>query len=663
MISIVQPRSLLPTLGLLLLAALAAASWPAPLAAQDDPVPLEGLIVTTSPTPRPLAAVASHVTVLEGETLRRSGVASVADALREVAGVAVSRGGSFGAATSLFLRGAESDHVQVLVDGVPVNQPGGSFDFAGLTLEHVERIEVVRGPMSALYGSDAVAGVVHVITRTGKGGLRGWADARFGSYGRSDRAAGVDGGSGAASWAVALGRYATDGILPFNNRHENTVLSATVRLMPDEVSRAEVFVRVAERVYHFPTDGSGVPTDRNAFTFGDETTVGLSARRTVGGRWRIAARVSVHETDGGTEDGPDGPADTLGFYGFTSLDHVRRAAADVSASLLLGRTVATLGAELEEQRQRSFTESLSEFGPSAERSEYERDNRAGYVHVTHDGARTSWSLGARLEDNQRHGTTGTWQAGLTWSARPDTRIRVAAGRGVKEPTFFETYATGFARGNPELAPERSRSVEVGADQSLAEGRVRLRGTLFRQTFDDLIQYTATPASEGDPNFFNVAAARASGLELSVDAAARGAHASASWTWLHSEVLDAGFDEGPDATFVPGEPLLRRPEHRLAARAGWSAGRASIDAGVTLTGSREDRDFSQFPARRVKLDRYVTVDVAGEVRVSEGRGALPAATLTLQVDNLLDEDYREVMGFDAPGRAFYVGARVSLGGAR
>ena len=137
--------------------------------AQEDVFLLDGIVVTTSPTPRSIEAVSSHVTVLSGQELRAEGISSVSDALRREASLDIVRSGSFGGQTSLFLRGGESDHTLVLVDGVQVNEPGGFFDFSSLTTDNVERIEVVRGPSSALYGSDAVAGVIHIVTRVGRG--------------------------------------------------------------------------------------------------------------------------------------------------------------------------------------------------------------------------------------------------------------------------------------------------------------------------------------------------------------------------------------------------------------------------------------------------------------------------------------------------------------
>ncbi|HSM59365.1 MAG TPA: TonB-dependent receptor plug domain-containing protein, partial [Longimicrobiales bacterium] len=338
-----------------------------PARAQENPIELEGLVVTGSPTPRPFDAVTTHVTVLEGEELRARGVSRVLDALREVPGVQLVQGGSPGSITSVFLRGGESDYVLVLVDGVQVNQPGGAFDFSSLGTADVERIEVVRGPASALYGSDAVAGVIHVITRTGSGPVRGSVRARAGSFGAREGSVAISGGSQRTGYGLTLARTSGDGILELNNGHRSTVLTGAVRFRPDDGTAGRLSVRLTERVYHFPTDGVGNVVDANAFTFEDQASVGVSLNRRLAGRLDLQAIVGVNGTDGGTDDAPDGPADTLGTVGFTSLDHVRRTSADVRANLRIAGGVATLGWELEEERQRSFTETRGDFGTSSDR--------------------------------------------------------------------------------------------------------------------------------------------------------------------------------------------------------------------------------------------------------------------------------------------------------
>ncbi len=621
---------------------------------QEVPFELEGFIITASPMPRALGDVARSVTVLDGEELRAGGVTLLSDALAGVPGVAVVRGGSFGAATSVFMRGGESDYVQVLVDGVQVNQPGGSFDFAGLTLENVERIEVVRGPASALYGSDAMAGVIQIVTRTGRGAPSGELSVRGGSYGRREGSVRIEGGGSASRWSLAVGSLHTDGVLSRNNSFDNTVLSANVRLVPDGATRAGVALRLADRTYHFPTDGSGAVTDENAFTHGDEASIAVTASRRVSRGVELRGGVTLAQTDGGTEDEADSPADSLGYWGFTSLDHVRRATADVRADLRLGAFTGSLGAEIERQEQRSFSESLSQWGNTTGRSENARDNRAGYVHVTGRSGATSFAAGARMEDNERFGRFTSWSAEAAWRALPDTRLRAAAGRGVKEPTFYENFATGWVVGDPDLAPERTRSLEVGLEQTLADGRVRLRATAFEQRFRDLIQYVARPVSPSAPNFANVAGAEARGVELDGEARLGPVHASADWTWLRTEVVDAT-DEEEGAEFLEGSRLLRRPTHTVAFHASLLSRRGTLRADLRVVGEREDRDYSAWPTRRVALPRHAVLDIGVEMPVGD-------VTLALRAENLLDERYEEVFGFPAPGRGVYVGGKVTFGGS-
>ncbi|MDP2958067.1 MAG: TonB-dependent receptor [Longimicrobiales bacterium] len=625
-----------------------------PVSPQETPFILEGLVITASPTPRAAGDVARLVTVLDGAELRAAGLTHLADALRGVPGLAVVRGGSFGAATSVFMRGGESDHVQVLVDGVQVNQPGGAFDFSGLTLESVERIEIVRGPASSLYGSDAMAGVIHVITRSGRGATRGDVSFRAGSFGRREGTLRIEGGGPSSGWALALERLRAEGVLRRNNDFANTALTANARLAPDSSTRVSVALRFADRVYHFPTDGAGAVTDDNAFTYGDESSVAVSASRRVSSAVEVVGTVTLAQHDGGTDDQPDSAADTLAYYGFTSLDHVRRATADLRLNVYGGPGVATVGVEWEQQRQRSFSESLSQWGPAAGRSERDRGNRAGYAHVTGARGALSFAAGGRLEDNDAFGRVASWNAEAGWQATPTTRVRASVGRAVKEPTFFENFAAGWVRGNPDLSPERAGSVEAGVERILAGGRLLVRGSWYEQRFRDLIQYLASPSSETDPNFVNVAEAAARGSEVGVEVREGSLRAGADWSWLLTEVVDAGVDEGPGADFVRGSRLLRRPTHTLNLHGSWAAAAGTVRVDVRGVGERDDRDFSAYPARRVELPRYATVDVGVEVPVARLR-------LAFRAENLLGARYEEVAGFPAPGRGFYLGGRVTFGG--
>lgn len=668
------PLSRLPLFRLLALLAILPLSLSRPAAAQEveDTVAVEGLIVTATPVPLPEGALGRHISVLQGEKLRAMGITRVTDALRTQAGMTLARNGSYGAATSLFIRGGESDYVQVMIDGISINQPGGSINLAGLTTESVERIEIVRGPASALYGSDAVAGVVNIITRAGTDGEGpvGTLTVRGGTYDRLDGSAEVRGGGESASYGVSLAHYATDGILDFNNRHENAVLNGTAEFRLDERSRARLTARLTDRTYNFPTDFTGAAVDINQATFSEANTVGVEVGRRLGdvdggpGAVDLRALVSLHDEETGFDDPPDSPADTLGFFGFQSLNDIRRSSADLRASWVATENATlTLGGEFEHQRLRSFTQSFSQFGDSDDRSEHSRTNKAGYLHGIFGMGALHANAGVRLEDNQQYGEFVTWDVGASLEVAPTTRLRASAGRGIKEPTFFEAFATGFATGNPDLDPEQSTSWEVGIEQRVA-GVARLSATWFDQSFDDLIQFTFSPPSPGDPNFFNVAEADARGLEVVGEATLRGLTLSAGWTWLDTEVVDSGFDEGEGATFVEGESLLRRPDNQLSfALSGPAGERVRWNASVRHVGERDDRDFAAFPTRPVTLDSYTVLDAAVEVELMEASGRVPGVDVFVKGENLGDEEYQEVFGFRAPGRAVFVGARIRVGGGR
>jgi len=640
--------------------------------AQEDAISLDSLVVTASPTPRAIERIANHVSILSGEDLRASGISHVGEALRTVAGLHVIRSGSIGAVTSLFLRGGESDYTLVLVDGMQVNLPGGGFDFASLTTDNLERIEIVRGPGSALYGSDAMAGVVHIITRAGKGppqltarlGTASYSEARNELVDGFRWSTDLVGGNERLGYSASLSREETDGILPFNNRHRSTNLSGNARFRADNVTRMAISLRLTDREYQFPTDGAGAVVDQNAFSYGDDKLIHLRATRALTDAFELEGMFGVSGTDGGTDDAQDSSADSVGFYAFKSLDEVQRTKGELRANLTFDLGVLTAGGEIERESQRSLSESMSEFGPSVGENRNGRRNHAAYVHFSGDYVGASLNTGARLEDNERFGTAATWQVGLSkavpWSKSATAHVLV--GRAIKEPTFFESFATGFVRGNPNLKPERAISWEFGLEQGLFAGAATLRATYFDQRFEDLIQYTFAPPKPMGSNYFNVGAATSTGMELGADIDIGLVQASAAWTWLDTEVTDSGFENGSGASFLEGDPLLRRPSNAVTVSASTPVGSSGRVYGrLLVVGSRSDRDFSTFPETRVKLPMYHLMSFGVEWALITRAAKSSGVSVFAQLENLLDQYYEEASGFRAPGRQIHTGISVRFGG--
>ena len=623
---------------------------------------LDPVVVTATRFATARPSVVVGVAVLDGEMLRTLGVTHVLDALRLMPGLDVAQTGSFGGSTSLFLRGGESDYVKVLVDGVPVNDPGGAFDFAHLTTDNVERIEMVRGPSSVLYGSDAVSGVVQIFTRRGQGKPKAEAGVRAGTYASVLVDGGFSGSTETVDYAFGFSRSTTNGFYAFNNDYNNMVLSGTVHVEPDERTKAGIAVRYTDAKYHFPTDGVGQVVDRNSFSLQDRLVGSLDLSRFFTGRLEGQLLLALNQTDGSMDDRSDGPADTLGYYGFKSLQAVERRSADMRVNLHLDEaSVVTAGVQVEGEDERSFNESLSQFGASTGSQEASRSSQAYYAQLQAspvDGL--AFNAGVRVDDNETFGTFFTYRGGATYRFPSGTRLRVAVGKAFKEPTFFENFANStFVVGNPDLEPERSRSWEVGAEQTMFAGRVLVGATYFDQQFRDLVQYTPAPPNLGDPNYFNVAAADASGLELEAWARLNRLALDGSYTRLRTEVTDAGFDSGPGAAFVAGERLLRRPTDALSFGARHMTDRATLGINVRHVGTRDDRDFSTFPAAPITLASYTKIDASTTWAVSTGGDKVPELTLTCRVDNLFDREYQEVFGFPARGRTVMIGGRVGF----
>jgi vitamin B12 transporter len=436
-------------------------------------------IVVTA-TKVPFNAVTSAATILDGAALRRQGITNLADALRTVPGLAIVRTSSPGTRTSLYTRGGESGYTRVLVDGVPVNDPGGEFDYAHLTTDNIERIEIIRGPSSVLYGTDAVSGVIQVFTRDGARSPGVSVEARAGSFASRGVGATLAGAGGSTAYSIGIGRTETDGIHAFNSAYARTSFSSRLHVGTPGRGDAGLSMHYSDATTHVPTDGAGKLVDRNAFQFGERLTIGLDAGRPVSSRVELRLVLAAHNTDGGFDDAPDGPADTLGFFSSNGLDHVSRRSIDLRANASLSPAwLLTGGALLEEQRQRGFTTYGSEWGPSRSEVDVERSTRAGYAQLlgTTGGAR--WNLSARVDDSDAFGTFVTWRAGVALDATRTLRLRAVAGRAFREPTFFQNFAQGFVLGNPDLRPEQSQSWEVGADQRIGS-RVRIGATWFHR---------------------------------------------------------------------------------------------------------------------------------------------------------------------------------------
>jgi vitamin B12 transporter len=627
------------------------------------------VVVTATRSVLTAERVPSSVSVITGEQLRHQGITSVADALRQVPGLTLAQTGSYGGSTSLFIRGGESKYTKVLVDGIPVNEAGGAFDFSSLTTDNIERIEIVRGPASVLYGSDAMAGVVQLFTRPGTARVTTELSARGGGFGTSDADAAVRGSGQALTYSVAGGRHATNGFQAFNSRNVNNVGSALVGAERGGAD-ARLSLRYTDVAFHYPTDGSGQVVDSNAVHREDRLALGVDAGYRFLPSAELRLALASNSAHGVSDNQPDSPGDVGGYY-FTTADHSHRRSGDLRLNVNLPATTQlTLGGQVERSWQESGTR--SSFGDTPPYSQARRTT-GGYAQLLIAPAPFTAALGGRYEHNEQFGDFVTYRVAGTANLRPTTRVRASLGTAFREPTFLESYGGGFVHGNPALAPEQALSMDVGVEQRFGD-RGMLGATYFSNSFRDMIDYQYAPTG---PDYFNLARTRTAGLELEgrVELPA-GFHTDAAFTYLDTKVVDPGANPAPTALFVPGAHLLRRPMHTLDVGVGYRAVRGGVDLRARQVGTREDNYFApDFSGSHVTLPAYTRADLSGELALTPASVGRGSAVATLRVENLFDARYTDVAGFNydfrltddaslrqtgyrAAGRRALVGVRLS-----
>ena len=624
----------------------------------NDTVQLGTVVVSASKVPKPAGSLTQPVTVLLGEELRARGVTRVSDALREVPGAALVQSGSYGAVTSLFLRGGESRYTKVLIDGVPVNAPGGYFDFSHLTTDNIDRIEIVRGPASVLYGADAVSGIVQIFTRKG-GDSRASVGLRGGTYHSLDIDGDAQGSTPLGGFSMGAAHHSTNGILPFNNQYRNGTLSSALTLAEGASGDARVSARYTAAEFHYPTDFAGQPVDSNSYRTQHRLTVGLNAGRNLNSN--VQARLLA-----GSNDVSDLTADIAVPFGATSQEHsefrsrgYRRSAEGRVSFFLPANATITVGAAYEREHEHSSNGSGAVGSPTVQTDSFDasRHNLAYYSELLGNlTERFSYTVSGRMDDNSDYDRFGTYRAGFNAGLVSAIRLRASLSTAFNAPAFNQLRPTLYTVGSPSLRPERIRSAEIGLVATPFTQLVQASASYFAQRFSDLIQYVngAPPTFKG--SYANLTAASSNGYEAEVQISpVHSWQGRASYTIVSPRVraVDPAY-QGSDKV---GDALIRRPSHSGSLLV--SYGRPfnpSFGVAMSFVGKRADLDFAQFPSPRVMLPSYTKLDLSAELPLTaEPRGGLK---LSLRMENALDKRYEDVLHFAAPGRTVLIGARAA-----
>ncbi len=642
----------------LMRAALAAAPYlPAPQDPKSQtvpPPPRYQVVVTATRIETPAREVASSVTVIAGADLDRTKAATVLEVLRDVAGLAAVANGGPGSAASIFLRGANSEHILVMLDGVELNDPmnpSRSFDFAHLSLDNVEQVEVLRGPQSTLYGSDALGGVINILTRRGQGPPRISLTTQGGSYGTLSSGLDFGGSTGAFHYSLGLSQYATRGFsassaaFPGNvekDGYRNLSLAGRAGLVFENGLEADLMVRAVSAKTDLDNFGGPGGDDPNNTQRYDALVLRGQARALFGGgRWEQKLGLSyVRSTRN-----HDNPVDSLHpFDAEKGTYQSDRAAIDWQNNVFLAPSqTLTFGADISQEQGESQYTSWSAYGPYDSPFPRRTADQAGiYVQDQMKIANRFFAtVGARLDRHSRAGTALTYRIAPSYFVdATKTRFKATFGTGFKSPSLYQLYAPGTfwgPIGNAALKPEESRGWDAGVEQMFLGGALTAGVTYFRDDFRNLIDF------DFSRGYINIGRARTRGVEVFADAKSPdGILGRVSYTSLEAEDLDRG------------TALLRRPNTRLTARIDVPfLRRFAAGAAAAYTGARHDKDFSGGEAREVVLAPYVLLDASLSYRL----GA--ETRLFLRLDNILDAKYETVYGYGTARFSVYGGIKLGL----
>lgn len=609
-------------------------------------VAVADVVVTANRSAQPIERVGASVAVLTQAAIEARQTPAVAELLAQTPGVNYTRNGGIGAASSLHIRGAEGHHAVVLIDGVKLNDPSstqGGFNFGNLLVGDAARIEVLRGAQSTLWGSQAIGGVVNIITNEPTEALQGSLDAEAGARGTTYVRGGIGGADERLSWRLAASRYATDGFSAYaagteNDGYANTGLSGRLNLKLTDAASLDL-----RSVW------SSGRADFDAWN-GDSREYGKTQELVayaglnldlLDGRLRNRIGYALTHTDRRNFN-PDNRVQTLTF----DAEGQNRRWEYQGAFAVTEALNATFGLEHEKSEMKSRSPGDWDPNPAFGRGEAELNSAYAQVQWTALPGLTLTG-GLRYDDHAQYGDKVLGQVAAAWALNEgDTVLRAGWGQGFRAPGLYELYSE---YGNLTLQPETVDSWEVGVEQRLFD-RAVVSATYFNRKADDEIRYQGCDFGTTDPlctlngagrwgYYKNIQKTEAQGVELAgrLDVTER-LNLSANYTWTDAKNASGGAD---------GKRLTRRPEHmgNLSADYAFASG-LKTGASVRYVG-----ETFHDVANTVKVGAYALVDLRASYPIDDHLEVYG------RIENLFDEDYETVLNYGAAGRGAFGGVRV------
>ena len=617
----------------------------------EEALELDDLLVTAGLQPISIRDVASSITVITREEIEQKQVRYLSELLRDVPGFSVSQAGGAGSQTQVRVRGAEANHLLVLMDGIRANDPASNdeFQYQFALTSNIERIEIIRGPQSATWGSDAIAGVINIIRK--KDGDTHYLSGNIEAGSFNTINAGADGRYAGDVFKINAGvsYLDTDGTNISRTGDEKDGSENTTGNIAIEFDAGNAFgLRFSGQVVDANTEyddfdyvATGLPIDADRVTESQQTYLSGELRyEPLQSPW--SGNFSVNRMDSGNDNFSDGE--------WTSATAAEILEFRLRGGMVLGEGQNNRISFALEHEEVDFSQrgEASMFGDPNQDQSYDANGYAlEYVSKPFTGL--TWTMSGRLDDYSDFDDATTWQLAASYQLSTTLRLRGSVGTGSKTPTFTERYGyfDDLFIGNPDLKPESSRGWEIGIDTNWAEHRHQLQLAYFNQDLQDEIDGFVF-----DPDTFLFTAqnketgSNRQGIEVIFDT-----RLGESFTIGASYTYTDATEKNADGQSVQE---VRRPRHMASASANYyfAQSKGNLNLDLRYNGTQQDLYFSPvtYTSERVDIDAYTVLDLATSWKLTQ------SLELTGRITNLLDEEYEEVLGFARPGRAVYAGLR-------
>lgn len=594
----------------------------AKVSSEGEVTTLPVMVITATKIAGPLNKATASVSVIDSKTIEEKHLNTVLDALRAVPGLDIVQTGGPGGTTSAFLRGGNSQHTLVLIDGVQVNSPTlGQYNFANLTTENVDRIEIIRGPQSTLYGSDAIGGVIQIFTKKGVGAFSGNISLEGGSFGSYRETVRFSGANDHLDYSFSAARFDTEGFSraagkPEQDGYENTSLSSKIGLRLSEQNVLDLSIRYSHSKAEL--DESFPLGDNKAIQKNDTLSSAVSFSSQVTNDWNLKLQFGFQEEES------EGKDPVPGFNNFRIDTQSQQY--DLQNNIKWGRAnqlVAGYEYEIQEGKNKgTFDKTLT--------------NGAEYFLNQTQMESLILNLGLRFDHNKKFGDETTYKIEVaTFIDSTESKLRAAFGTGFHGPTLNDLFFPGF--GNDKLKPEQSRSFELGLDQKFKGETIQFTATYFHTQIKDMIVFVSDPITFlGMPE--NIQEAKITGWEI-----------GANWMISRGLTLSIDYTLTDTENISTGKELARRPKHKGNGGLRLSpSDQASIILDLIYVGERFNDTTNATP-----LGGYTTVNLAGTYEISK------SIQIFTRVINLFDRNYEEVTGFGTAGFSGYGGLKLSF----